>query len=164
MKRWPQTVCSAAYLPKHLVADTETKQASIRPMKTNSAEVYRRICYSIHGGESPGRSHVSRSEPSAGLQLCSWATEAAALCSRQPSIPARTQAERTQRPRAKEVGECFPHGTQGSPCFQRQTCPVLSNRWAISQPSKTEQRNSIETTCFKSVLFPQIWLKLWGFL
>lgn len=139
-------------------------KASLYPANENSAKVYRRICYSIHGGESPGRSHVSRSEPSAGLQLSGWATEAAALCSRQPSIPARTQAERTQQPRAKEVGECFPHGTQGSPRFQRQTCPVLSNRWAISQPSKTEQQNSIETTCFRFVLFPQIVLKLWGFL
>lgn len=131
MGRWPLTVCSVAYLPKHLVDDTRTKQTSIQPMKTDSAKVFRRICCSIHGGESSGRSHVGCGEPPAGLQLHSWATEAAALCSRQPSIPARTQAECTQQPRAKEVGEYgltaqgFPTETHASPCFQRQI--YLSN-------------------------------------
>lgn len=145
---------------KYLAADTETKQASTQPMKTNSAEVYRRICYSIHGGESPGRSHVSRGEPSAGLQLPSWAAEAAALCDRQPSIPARTQAEHTQRPSAKEVGECFPSGTPASPRFQRQICPILSNRWDVSQSSRTEQHRS-HLQCAESNVFPPFSLRLW---
>lgn len=63
------------------------------------------ICYSIHGGQSSGRSYVSCSEPQAGLQIHSWSTDAAAQCSRQPSISARAQAECTQQPWAKEVGE-----------------------------------------------------------
>lgn len=107
-------------------------------MKIDSTKVIRRVCSSIHGGESSGGSHVS--EPPASLQLNSWA----AVCSRQPGIPAWTEAQRTQQPRGKEVGESE---TEASAWLQRHIWQILSNWRDISPSSQLDIPETIFKMC-----------------